>query len=100
MNKIKKTYNYAIVSALYLTALAVIIAAVSYSFFYHLLGIKTLIFFGIILFIVSFLVIQYRAEHFIYQRVKKLYQDISVLDVDDLKKENLYKIMLKIKKKK
>ena len=89
MKKIKKTYNYAIVSALYLTLLSIVIAAASYSFFYHLLGITTLILSGIILFIISFFIIQYRAEHFIYQRIKKLYEDIPVLDVNDLKKDKV-----------
>lgn len=89
MKKIKKTYNYAIISALYLTILAVIITAVSYSFFYHLLGVKTLIISGFLLFIGAFFVIQYRAEHFIYQRVKKIYQDISLLDVNDLSKDKV-----------
>ena len=48
-----------------------------------------MIIFGIILFVISFFVIQYRAEHFIYQRVKKLYKDISILDVEDLKRDKV-----------
>lgn len=89
MKKIKKTYNYAIRSALYLSVLAILIASLSYLFFFKSLGIITLIVFGVLIFIVSFLVIQYRAEHFIYQRVKKLYDDISILDVNDLKRDNV-----------
>ena len=89
MKKIKKTYNYALLSALYLTLLSIVIAVLSYMFFFKSLGVITLIVFGIFLFVLSFLVIQYRAEHFIYQRVKKLYEDISVLDVNDLKKDNV-----------
>nr|BFF39350.1 ATP-binding protein [Tenacibaculum mesophilum] len=41
------------------------------------------------MFIISFFVIQYRAEHFIYQRVKKMYEDISILDVNDLKRNKV-----------
>jgi len=89
MKKIKKTYNYALLSALYLTLLSIVIAVLSYMFFFKSLGVITLIVFGIFLFVLSFLVIQYRAEHFIYQRIKKLYEDISVLDVNDLKKDNV-----------
>ncbi len=89
MKKIKKTYNYAIRSALYLSVLSILIASLSYLFFFKSLGIITLIVFGVFIFIVSFFVIQYRAEHFIYQRVKKLYDDISILDVNDLKRDNV-----------
>ncbi len=35
----------------------------------------------------SFFIIQYRVEHFIYRRLKKIYEEVSVLDVNDLKKE-------------
>lgn len=89
MKKIKKTYNYAIASALYLTILAIVIASLSYLFFFKALGIVTVIIFGILIFITSFFIIQYRAEHFIYQRVKKLYDNISILDVNDLKRDNV-----------
>ncbi|MDY0780415.1 sensor histidine kinase [Tenacibaculum sp. IB213877] len=89
MKKVKKTYRYAMASALYLTLLSVIIASLSYLFFYDTLGLVTIIVFGILLFTVSFFIIQYRAEHFIYQRIKKLYEDISILDVSDLTKDNV-----------
>ena len=41
------------------------------------------------MFVVSFFIIQYRAEYFIYQRVKKLYEDISILDVNDLERKKV-----------
>jgi len=84
MKKIKKTYRYALWSAFYSTSLSVVIALLSYFFLINLLGASTVIIFGIAMFIVSFFIIQYRAEHFIYLRVRKLYQDISILDVNDL----------------
>ena len=89
MKKLKKTYNYALVSALYLTVISIFVAVFSYLFFFNSLGTISVIIFGLILFIVSFFVIQYRAEHFIYQRVKKLYEDISILDVNDLKRDKV-----------
>ena len=42
----------------------------------------------ITLFIVSFFIIQYRAEHFIYRRLKKIYEEVSILDINDLKRES------------
>ncbi|TCI84602.1 sensor histidine kinase [Tenacibaculum sp. M341] len=89
MKKLKKTYNYALFSALYLTLISIVIAVFSYLSFFKSLGLIVVIIFGILVFVVSFFIIQYRAEHFIYQRVKKLYQDISILDVNDLKRDKI-----------
>ncbi|WP_075340508.1 sensor histidine kinase [Tenacibaculum agarivorans] len=89
MKKLKKTYKYALTSALYLTIISVVIAVVSYLSFFKTLGVIAIIIFGILLFIVSFFVIQYRAEHFIYKRLKRLYEEISILDVDDLKRDKV-----------
>ena len=89
MKKIKKTYNYALWSALYSTLLSIVIAVLSYLLLLNSLGVITIVIFGVAMFIVSFFVIQYRAEHFIYQRVKKMYEDISILDVNDLKRKKV-----------
>ncbi|SEC47736.1 two-component system, OmpR family, phosphate regulon sensor histidine kinase PhoR [Tenacibaculum sp. MAR_2009_124] len=87
--KLKKTYKYALWSAFYLTILSTIFSVLTYFLLYKHLGIVTYIAFGIIIFIISFFVIQFRAEHFIYQRIKKLYEDISFLDVNDLKRKKI-----------
>lgn len=87
--KVKKTYQYALRSSLYLTLISVAIAVISYFFLFKSFGLVTVITFAFVLFIVAFFVIQYRAEHFIYQRIKKVYEDISILDVNDLKRDNI-----------
>ncbi|MDV7402552.1 hypothetical protein RZS08_64620, partial [Arthrospira platensis SPKY1] len=75
----KKTYKFALKSALYITLLSAG-ALLLFTYidpwidFYH-----TLVF-AFILFLFSFFVIQYRVEHFIYRRVKKIYDDVSLLD--------------------
>lgn len=89
MKKIKKTYRYALWSALYSTSISVVIALLSYFLLINLLGIGAVLVFGIVMFVISFFIIQYRAEYFIYQRVKKLYQNISILDVNDLERKNV-----------
>lgn len=89
MKKLKKTYSYALWSALYSTILSVGIAILTYLLLINSLGIGALIIFAIVMFIVSFFVIQYRAEHFIYLRVKKLYEEIPILDVNDLERKNV-----------
>jgi two-component system phosphate regulon sensor histidine kinase PhoR len=86
--KLKKTYSYALWSALYLTLLTVAIASVTYYIISEHFGYITIIFSIIILFILSFFITQYRAEHFIYRRLKKLYQEVSILNVNDLKRDS------------
>jgi two-component system phosphate regulon sensor histidine kinase PhoR len=87
--KIKKTYSYALWSAIYLTLLSVAIAAISYFFIEKNLGVGSVLSCILVLFIISFFVIQYRAEHFIYRRLKRIYEDVSILDVNDLRKESV-----------
>jgi two-component system phosphate regulon sensor histidine kinase PhoR len=87
--KIKKTYSYALWSAIYLTLLSVAIAAVSYFIIAKQLGTGPVLICILVLFIISFFIIQYRAEHFIYRRLKRIYEDVSILDVNDLRKESV-----------
>ena len=86
--KLKKTYSYAFWSAIYLTLLSVAISVISYFVISKHLGFSTIVISTLILFLISFFIIQYRAEHFIYRRLKKLYQEVSILDVNDLKRES------------
>ncbi len=39
--------------------------------------------FAVISYVTSFFIIQYRVEKFIYKRVKKIYDDVTILDADD-----------------
>ncbi|MGB0891020.1 MAG: sensor histidine kinase [Flavobacteriaceae bacterium] len=82
--KFKKTYTFAFRSAFYVTLFSVILALLSYLYLLENLHIFTLLFFGIAVFIVAFFIIQFRVEHFIYRRVKKIYDDVSLLDSNDL----------------
>ena len=86
--KLKKTYSYALWSAVYLTLLSVAIATISYFFISKHLGVGAVIISVVILFIISFFIIQYRAEHFIYRRLRKIYEEVSILNVKDLKRES------------
>ncbi len=86
--KLKKTYSYALWSAVYLTLLSVSITAISYFIFNKYLGVASILISITAIFIISFFIIQYRAERFIYRRLKKIYEDVSILNVNDLKKES------------
>ncbi len=89
MKKLKKTYRYAIVSALFLTILSVIFVWLSHLYLFERYGFIYIIVFAIALFVTSVFLIQYRAENFIYKRIKKLYEDISILDINDLEKNSV-----------
>ncbi len=86
--KFKKSYRFAIVSTLYITlfstglvaGLLFFLAAFSWLFCFFFL-------FSIAIF--SFFVLQYRVEHFIYRRVKKIYDDVSLLDSTTLRSQSI-----------
>jgi two-component system, OmpR family, phosphate regulon sensor histidine kinase PhoR len=80
---LKKTYKFAIISALYITFFATIIVCVLLLLFFkikvsHL--IEFALVFSVCIGIFSLFVLQYRTEKFIFRRVKKLYDEISFLD--------------------
>lgn len=75
----KKTYKFAVVSALYITLFSTgLVAALTVVFFEFSLWFCLC--FGVAIATFSFFVMQYRVEHFIYRRVKKIYDDVSLLE--------------------
>ncbi len=79
----KKTYKFAIISAVYIslfaTVFVMILAAKLFDFTFQ----KIIIFgfvFCFFIYTFSFLVLQYRVERFIYKRVKKIYDDVALLE--------------------
>lgn len=82
--KVKKTYSFALKSALVITVIT------SFFIFLILHVIDTFIIqvllTSCLILATSFLIIQYRVERFIYQRVKKIYETVSILDIKKLKK--------------
>lgn len=86
--KFKKTYSFAFTSALYLTILTVVIALVTY-FFFEKFGMAITMVSVVFLFVVFFFVIQYRVEYFIYRRVRKIYDDVSLLEIEDLQRQSV-----------
>lgn len=85
MQKIKKTYKFAIKTSLYLTLLLTLLLSV---FLYATNNLSwILIPFLIVYGILTFIVIQYRVERFIYRRVKKIYDDLTLLESTSLTKQ-------------
>ena len=81
--KFKKTYSFALWSSIYLTLSSGILAFIIYFIFFE--GKQFLGFFILLslVFILSFWIIQNRAEKFIYERIKKIYDDVSFLSADE-----------------
>jgi len=75
----KKSYKFAFKSATYIT-LFFIGVFLLYHFIMASLQLIFVFVFALCLFIFSFLLIQYRVENFIYKRVKKIYDDVSLLE--------------------
>lgn len=90
MINIKKTYKFAIISALYVTAFASLLISLLLYFYSHLSSqstIEFLLFFTISVFVFSLFILQFRTEKFIFRRVKKLYDEISFLDSNSFLKQ-------------
>ncbi|MBK0371082.1 sensor histidine kinase [Flavobacterium agrisoli] len=83
----KKTYKFAVKSALYISLFATAFVVLLQYLFYKKTH-ENLVFFAIVFLIVcylfSFLVLQYRVERFIYRRVKKIYDEVSLLESTSL----------------
>ncbi|MFN3967781.1 sensor histidine kinase [Flavobacterium sp.] len=77
--RFKKTYRFAVVSSSYITLFATGFLGLLLWFFNEFSW-QILLVFAICILTFSFFVIQYRVEHFIYRRVKKIYDDVSLLE--------------------
>ncbi|VXB25156.1 Two-component sensor histidine kinase [Flavobacterium sp. 9AF] len=75
----KKSYKFAVKSASYITLFS---SGVLLAFNYFLLksNLWFVFVFAFIIFVFAFFVLQYRVERFIYRRVKKIYDDVSLLE--------------------
>ena len=84
----KKTYKFAVKSALYISLFSTAFLAVLLHYFLTL-NWNFVVMFSIALFIFSFFVLQYRVERFIYRRVKKIYDDVSLLESSSFRNKSI-----------
>lgn len=75
----KRSYKFAFKSSLFITAILTLLVSVFFYAFYSL-DILVIATFAFVCFLVSFLIIQYRVQQFIYKRVKKIYDDLTLLE--------------------
>ncbi|WP_456378609.1 sensor histidine kinase [Lutibacter sp.] len=88
--KIKKTYSFAFWTSFYITLItSCALFLVAYFFLNTTLTLNFLLLFIGVIFIVTFLISQYRLEIFIYQRLKKIYNSVSILDSSDFNKTSI-----------
>ena len=85
--KLKKTYSFTLWSSIYLTISVGFIAAILFYFFEDGKELVGLIIFMLLVFATSFFITQYRAKRFIYNRIKKIYDEFSILNEDEFSKE-------------
>lgn len=88
--KVKKTYTFAFRSSIFTTLIATITLVFSVYLFLDIwIGFKHLMLFIAIVYVLNFIIIQYRIEKFIYQRIKKIYDSVSILDQSDFNKTSI-----------
>lgn len=83
--KSKKAYKFAFKTSLYITLSITLFMSV-FLYYFFIIKVIPIIVFILFCFVVSFLVIQYRVERFIYKRVRKIYDDIALLESTSLAK--------------
>ncbi len=87
-NIFKKTYKFAAFTSAYITLSLTLINFLAFYYF-----IKTdfwiILVFAAVIYMVCFFVIQYRVEKFIYNRIKKIYDDVSLLDTSNIGQQKI-----------
>lgn len=84
----KKTYRFAVKSALYITLFSFALL-VGFKFLFPEIGWNFVAAFSVMLFMFSFFVLQYRVERFIYRRVKKIYDDVALLESSTFRNKSI-----------
>lgn len=85
----KRTYLFAFRLALYLSIFCLAITLITSSFFLEKTRVLFAITIGIVVFVFTFFMVQVMVERFIYRRVKAIYNEVSVLNLEDLIKNNI-----------
>ncbi len=78
--KLRKSYKFALRSSLYISVILLILSLLLFEYFSFWNYWAVLAIAIAVVFAVSFLVIQYRVEEFIYKRIKKIYDDVTLLE--------------------
>lgn len=99
MSVIKSTYKFAIISALILSLTVVLLQFILNSYFNVAESVWQFLIFFVVFLLISLVIIQNRVQQFIYKKVQKIYDDVSLLDVSDLSKKPVSSDMDALSKK-
>ena len=91
-----KNYKFALKTALFITLVLTLAMSVFLYTYYALRGLHIL-FFVIVCYLISFSVIQYRVQNFIYKRVKQIYNDLKLLESTSYRKKRITTDMATLK---
>ena len=80
----RRSYRFAFRSSFYITIAAAAILSVYSQVAMGEIPILELLFALVAIFLISFLIIQFRVQRFIYRRIKKIYEDVSLLEESTL----------------
>ncbi len=83
--KFKKSYKFAINTSLYITIYITLLMSV-FLYYFHELKWYHVPLLALSVYVFSFFIIQFRIEKFIYKRVKKIYDDLTLLESANLSK--------------
>ena len=86
--KFKSSYKFALISAMYITAFLTLFTSV-FLYAFNVLYILPIVVFALGSYFFSFFIIQYRVEYFIYKRIKKIYDDLTLLESSSFRKEQI-----------
>ena len=86
--KFKKSYRFAVRTALYITVYSTLLMSV-FLYYYNILQWYYSLLFSVSIFLFSFIIIQFSVERFIYKRVKKIYDDLTLLESASLAKGSI-----------
>ena len=87
--KLTRTYKFAFKTSFFITILLLLFTCLFSYLFYGEIILRFSLVLAISFFVISFFVIQFRVERFIYSRVKNIYNEVSLLDVDDLNRSSI-----------
>ena len=87
--KFKNTYSFAFFSSLLFTLIAVGGFVLILRLQFQIFDLKTTCYYSLALFLITFIFLQQRVKSFLYNRVRKIYENISLLDADDFNKTNI-----------
>lgn len=85
--KIKKTYSFAFWTSVNITVFTTIALDLLAYFFLDIpIKFTYILLYIAVVFTFTFLIVQFRLEKFIFQRIKKIYDSVSILDTSDFNK--------------